>query len=211
MTTEQTTEQPTTGLAEAMEAAFADIAAFTGETLPERGESTVLYYLRHLQHVEKRTAELRATKQAFTAWLAEQLSSLEHTRGSLDKVFRETAKDVTREKTAGTGRQSHDYFVGACGFRTQTEYEWPDGDAPITDAGLVTWARQNCQEAITETVAVSKTTLKTYIKKTGDEPPMVKVTPGVEKFWAKPAPLALPSEQPPLLGTDQQTTQGAQE
>lgn len=188
-----------------MEAAFADIV---GTPAPkEKGEGVVLWYLRARQRLGKCYADIEATFDELVhqaeVWLEVQGIAVEKRRDYLDKTYLPTVEAVTRAKIAHSGKKSFDFCYGVCGFRTSKGLEWPDGDEPIADETLVKWAKENCPDAVTtETVTkVSKNTIKAYIKDTGDEPPMVKVTPGVEQFYVKPTPLALPSE-PKLLGKE---------
>ncbi len=205
MTTEQaTSEQPTSGLAETMEAVFADIV---GTPVPEsKGDAAVIWYLKALQRLDKRRQDISETYKAMqtecAVWALAQTDSVDKHQSWLDTNYRHTVESVTRAKIGHSGKQkSFDFCYGVCSFKKQQDqWEWPDDEG--SEVALIEWCRENCPEVLIITETVNKAELKKYVNSTGEEPPGVTITPGVEKFYVKPAPLALPNEQPKLLGKD---------
>ena len=192
----------TTGLAETMEAVFADLV---GTPPPDsKGEATVIWYLKALQRLDKQANDSSITHKALLAevglWLEIHLLALKKKRDWIDDTCLPTVEAVTRDKIQHSGKKSFDYFYGVCGFRAQDKYEWPTD--PVMELSTIAWCRNNDIPLIVKTT-LDKAAIKRFIKKTGEIPPGVKVAPQVETFYVKPAPLAeLPGEQPELLGKD---------
>lgn len=196
-----TTEQSTTELAETMASVFEDMV---GTPVPEgKGDAAVIWFLKARQRLDKRRQDIAETYKALqtecAVWALVQTESVDKHQGWLDEGMLPTAKAVTQEKIAHSGKKSFDFLYGVCSFKKQQDqYEWPDSD----DAVLLKWCEYN-NVGVNIKVTISKSAIKMYIKDTGEIPPGITVTPGVEKFYVKPAPLlALPSEQPKLLGTE---------
>ena len=198
-----------TELAETMEAAFADIV---GTPPPEtKGNGTVIWYLKAAQRCNKQAADIVAYHDAMRdeikRWLDSKLDSLSKKMMWLDETYLPTVEAVTRDKIAHGGKKrSFDFFYGMCGFRKQqTQWDWPKDETE-----LLKWCVNN-GVPVNTTVTINKQKIKDHHDNTGEVPPGVTITPGKDVFYVKPKPLALPAEQPKLLGTDQPTTKGAHE
>ncbi len=186
----------TTELAETMAAVFEDLV---GTPPPEeKGDAAVIGFLKARQRIDKRRQDItdtyKAMKTECAAWALAQTESLDRSQSRIDEAFEPTARAVTIAKIAHGGKKkSFDYCYGVCGFRTHTEYEWPDNETE-----LISWCNANNVNFNTR-LTIDKQAIKDHYKATGEIPPGMTITPG-EKFYVKPAPLALPSEQPKLLG-----------
>ena len=190
----------TTELAETMAAVFEEMV---GTPPPEgKGDAAVIGYLKARQRIQKRRQDIADTYKAMqtecAAWALAQTESLDRRQALFDDAYEATAKTVTIAKIAHGGKKkSFDYCYGVCSFKKQQDqYEWP-----ADEAELLAWCGNNYVQVNTKTT-INKQAIKDHYNATGEEPPGVTVTPGVEKFYVKPAPLALPSEQPKLLGTE---------
>ncbi len=194
-----TTEQPTTELAEAMEAVFADIV---GTPIPEsKGDAAVIWYLKARQRLDKRRQDISETYKAMqtecAVWALAQTDSVDKHQDWLDEQMRPTAEAVTRQKIAYSGKKSFEWPYGVCSFKKQQEeWDWPTNEVP-----LINWCHENNIATITIT-KIHKSAIKKHYKATGEVPPGVTITPGKDQFYVKPAPLVLPGEQPKLLGKD---------
>ncbi len=183
-----------------MEAAFTDIV---GTPAPEeKGEATVIWYLRALQRLEKQMADTRSVHAALVAQAAGYMAGVEERIARqclwLHGTYLSTVEAVTKAKTAHSGKKSFDFCYGVCSFKKQQDKVDLDDEAAVLD-----WCELHLPAAIRvkTTRSVDKKAIKAHYKDTGEIPPGVTVTPGVEQFYVKPTPLALPSE-PKLLGTD---------
>ncbi len=187
----------TTELAETMSAAFEEMV---GTPQPEgRGDAAVTWFLKALQRLAKRRQDIEETYKAMqtecAVWALRQTEYLDNNQAWLDEACLSTAKAVTQDKIAHIGKKkSYDFCYGVCGFRSHTEYEWPDDHAE-----LLAWCGNNDVQ-VNIKVTINKQAIKDHYNATGEVPPGMTITPGVEKFFVKPAPLALASEQPKLLG-----------
>ena len=192
-----TTEQSTSGLAETMEAVFADIV---GTPSPEsKGDPAVVWYLKALQRLDKRRNDAHlawdAMFEEIQRWINVQETQIAAQQEWLDEQMLPTAEAVTRAKIAYSDKKSFEWPYGVCSFKKQQDhYEWPDDETE-----LVEWCLENDVNCLVKT-SIDKLSIKKHIRDTGEVPPGVTITPGVEKFYVKPAPLALPGEQPKLLG-----------
>ncbi len=182
-----------------MEAAFADIVGTPPPPAEGKGEATVIWYLKALQRLDKRYNDIATFHGSMLSdceeWFASQSIAIDKQRGWLDETYLDTVEAVTRAKIKHSGKKSFDFFYGVCSLKKQQDsYEWPDAD----DEALLKWCENNdipCKMRVT----IDKGAIKAHCKKTGEEPPGVNVTPGVEKFYVKPAPLAaLPFEREPM-------------
>ncbi len=183
-----------------MEAAFADIV---GTPAPkEKGEATVAWYLKALQRLDKQKAEVDSyylvmAKQC-VEWATARGVVINTRRRWLDETYLATVEAVTRAKTAHSGKKSFDFCYGVGSFRKQQD------KLDVTDEpAVLNWCELNLPAAIRTKVArsVDRAALKAHMAKTGEEIPGTTLTPGIEQFYVKPAPLALPGE-PKLLGAN---------
>ena len=186
-------------LAETMAAVFEDMV---GTPPPEeKGDAAVVWYLKARQRLNKRRQDIEETYKAMqtecAAWALAQTESLDRSQAWIDDAYEATAKTITSAKIAHSGKKSFDFCYGVCSFKKQQDkYEWP-----ADEAELLAWCGNNYVQVNTKTT-INKQAIKDHYNATGEEPPGVTVTPGVEKFYVKPAPLALPREQLKLLGKE---------
>ena len=185
----------TTELAETMAAVFEDLV---GTPPPkDKGEFTVIEFLKKLQYLDKQDANVNRSCLAMRAWHEMAKQKIGGARDWLYETYRPTVEAVTEEKIAHSGKKSFNWPYGVCGFKKQQDqYEWPDDETE-----LISWCNANNVNFNTK-LTIDKKAIKDHITATGEIPPGVTITPGVEKFYVKPAPLALPSEQPKLLCTE---------
>ncbi len=185
-------------LAETMAAVFEELV---GTPPPEgKGDAAVVWYLKAQQSFAKQISDIKAAHEAevnqSAMHAATRLGVIDRQVLWLDELMLATVESVTKDRIAWSGKKSFNWLGGVCSFKKQQDqYEWPDNETE-----LISWCNANNVNFNTR-LTIDKKAIKDHIKATGEVPPGVTVTPGVEKFYVKPAPLALPSEQPKLLGT----------